>query len=410
MKQVGGWLNFFQIAARTGSVAWVEDFVELWIRSHFGLNPSSLGVSRRFGPERSDASAPAAATDPTSAHEFFLPSARLGIVHAVWKRFLPPSAAAFMPAAPLPLDESARLEALRRSGIVGSAPEAVYDDLTRRAAEVCGTPMALISLVEEKRQWFKSRVGIDLTETPRDQSFCAYALHTPHETLVVPDVTADPRFVDNPLVMGEPGLRFYAGAPLRSPEGLALGTLCVLDRKPRQLSSEQLNKLNDLAQQVSIRLALWQRARAEWRLTVTFGLVLTLLFSIGLFGGTQAARFLSSDHWVEHTNQVIHAIEESLFQVQAAESSQRGYTSTGRDAFLPPAEAAVSLLPERLARPAQADRRQPGADRALRPLLCRRRGKTGHHARAHQAAPHPGHHGARTPLSWMAGAATPWKK
>src|SRR5579875_3831326 len=103
-----------------------------------------------------------------------------------------------MPAAPLPLDESARLAALRKSGLVGSPPEAVYDDLTRRAAEVCGTPMALISLVEEKRQWFKSRVGLDLTETPRDQSFCAYALHAPHETLVVPDVMADPRFVDNP--------------------------------------------------------------------------------------------------------------------------------------------------------------------------------------------------------------------
>ncbi len=253
-----------------------------------------------------------------------------------------------MPAAPLPPDESVRLAALRRCGILDTPAESIYDDLTRQAMEACGTPMALISLVDEKRQWFKSKIGFGPSETPRDQSFCAYALHTPHELLVVPDATVDPRFADNPLVTAPDGIRFYAGAPLRSPGGHVAGTLCVLDRVPRQLTAAQLDKLTELAQQVSVRLALWHRALAEWRLTITFGLVLALLFGIGLFGVTQAVRFLSSDHWVEHTSEVIQVVESTLFQIQAAESSQRGYTATGRDDFLPPFEAAAALLPERL--------------------------------------------------------------
>ena len=192
-----------------------------------------------------------------------------------------------MPAAPLPPDEPARLAALRRSGIMDAPADAIYDDLTRQAMEVCGTPMALITLVDEKRQWFKSRQGVDLTETPRDDAFCAYVLHQPHETMVVPDAAADPRFADNALVTGPPNLRFYAGAPVLSPEGHVLGTLCVLDREPRRLTADQIHRLNGLAKQVSLRFALWQRALAEWRLTVTFGLVLALILAIGLFGGIQ---------------------------------------------------------------------------------------------------------------------------
>ena len=253
-----------------------------------------------------------------------------------------------MPAAPLPPDESARLAALRRCGVLDTPADPIYDDLTRQAMEACRTPMALISLVDEKRQWFKSKLGFGLSETPRDQSFCAYALHTPHEPLVVPDATADPRFADNPLVTAPDGVRFYAGVPLRSPGGHVVGTLCVLDRVPRQLTAEQLAKLNDLARQVSTRLALWQRALAEWRLGVTFALVLALLLGTGFFGVTQAARFLSSDRWVEHTGEVIRVVESTLFQVQAAESAQRGYSSSGREEFLPPFEAAAAVLPSRL--------------------------------------------------------------
>ena len=223
-----------------------------------------------------------------------------------------------------------------------------YDDLTRQAMEACETPVALISLIDEKRAWFKSRRGVDVAELPRDQAFCSYALRSPREALVVPDLAADPRFAANPLVAGAAGFRFYAGAPLRSPEGHALGTLCVLDQVPRELSEEQTHRLTELAQQASVRLALRRRTFTEWRLALTFGLVLALLFGLGLFGGVQVARFLSSDHWVDHTNQVIRVIGDVLFQAQAAESSQRGYTSTGREEFLSPFEAAAALVPERL--------------------------------------------------------------
>ena len=253
-----------------------------------------------------------------------------------------------MPAAALPPNESDRLAALRRCGILDSPADPAYDDLTRQAMVACDAPIAMISLVDEKRQWFKSHLGFTLPETPRDHSFCAYALHAPQEMLIVPDATADPRFADNPLVLGPAGVRFYAGAPLHSPDGHVLGTLCALDRVPRRLTEEQTGRLKDLARQVSIRLALRQRTHTEWRLSLTFGLILALLFGIGLFGVAQVVRFLSSDYWVEHTNQVIQVIENSLFQVQAAESSQRGYSSTGQEDFLKPFEGTVARMPERM--------------------------------------------------------------
>ena len=253
-----------------------------------------------------------------------------------------------MPAAALPTNEAARLDALHRCGILDTPPDAAYDDLTRQAMEVCGTPIALISFVEEKRQWFKSHLGLSRTEAPRDESFCAHALHHPGKPLVVPDATADPRFADNPLVTGTAGIRFYAGVPLRSPEGLALGTLCVLDQVPRHLTAQQTDRLKDLARQVAMRLALKQRAPTERGLSVFFALILVLLVTMGVLGGVEAARFLTANDWVEHTNRVIGLIENTLFQVQAAESSQRGYTSTGREAFLPPCEAAAAIVPMRL--------------------------------------------------------------
>ena len=253
-----------------------------------------------------------------------------------------------MPAAALPTNEAARLDALRRCGILHTPPDATYDDLTRQAMEVCGTPMALISFVEEKRQWFKSHLGLGLKEGPRDESFCAHALHHPGKPLVVPDATADARFADNPLVTGPTGIRFYAGVPLRSPEGFALGTLCVLDQVPRQLTAQQTDRLKDIARQIAMRLALKQRAPTERRLPVFFALILALLVAMGVLGGVEAARFLTANDWVEHTNRVIGVIEGALFQVQAAESSQRGYTSTGQEAFLRPCESAASIVPMQL--------------------------------------------------------------
>ncbi len=163
--------------------------------------------------------------------------------------------------APLPKNEPARLKALHDYGILDTAAEAEFDDFTLLAAHICGTPVALISLVDADRQWFKSRLGFDLSETPRGQSFCAHALHQP-DVFLVPDAAADDRFAGNPLVTGDPNIRFYAGAPLVTEEGQALGTLCVIDRVPRTLTSEQQAALGALSRQVIARLEL-RRQLAE---------------------------------------------------------------------------------------------------------------------------------------------------
>ncbi len=151
--------------------------------------------------------------------------------------------------ADLHANETERLQALRSYGILDTAIEPSFDDITKIASYVCQTPVALISLIDENRQWFKSAHGFDKRETPLNESICAHAL-LEHSFLEVEDTTKDPRFDCNPLVTGIPHVRFYAGALLRTPDGLPLGTVCVLDDKPRVLSPEQRDVLSALARQV----------------------------------------------------------------------------------------------------------------------------------------------------------------
>lgn len=160
-----------------------------------------------------------------------------------------------MLSAPLRADEAQRLEALRALDILDTPEEPLYDELTTLAAQVCGTPIALVSLVDEHRQWFKSHIGLAARETGRVESFCAHAV-TSRAPLIVPDVLADARFHDNPLVTGEPHIRSYAGVPLFTRSGHALGTLCVINQVAHGLSAAQIGSLKALARQVEVLLEL----------------------------------------------------------------------------------------------------------------------------------------------------------
>ncbi|NTU81662.1 MAG: response regulator, partial [Chloroflexales bacterium] len=155
---------------------------------------------------------------------------------------------------PLPAHEDARLQALEQFQVLDTSPEQAFDELTQLAAELCGTPIALVSLVDAHRQWFKSRVGLDVAEPPREVAFCAHGIAAPDDLFIVPDAAEDPRFAESPLVTGEPHVRFYAGAPLVTKEGHAVGMLCVVDHVPRELSPVQRRALAVLGHQVVAQL------------------------------------------------------------------------------------------------------------------------------------------------------------
>lgn len=159
---------------------------------------------------------------------------------------------------PTPRDEEARLKTLHALNVLDTAPEADFDDIVGLASDLCGAPISLVSLVDTHRQWFKAKIGVDAEETEREVSFCAHAI-LGRDLMVVPDATADVRFADNPFVRTTPGIRFYAGAPLVTSEGSALGTLCVVDHQPHRLTLDQTRALRALAKQVSEHLELRQR-------------------------------------------------------------------------------------------------------------------------------------------------------
>lgn len=167
----------------------------------------------------------------------------------------------------IPTNEAARLAAIQRYGINAQIPQQAYEDLTKLASFICDTPIALVSLVESEYQWFLSALGLDMDQTPRDISFCAHAILEPNDLFIIPDATCDSRFADNPLVTGENGIRFYAGAPLTTEQGEGIGSICVLDRVPRELRPEQQEALRVLARQTMAQFEL-QRSLHELSRTI----------------------------------------------------------------------------------------------------------------------------------------------
>lgn len=221
-----------------------------------------------------------------------------------------------MPAAPLPADEAQRLRALGDLQVLDSTPEAEFDALVQAAALVCGVPISLVSLVDGQRQWFKANVGLPgVHETPREVAFCAHAIHG-DDLFEVPDAVADERFRDNPLVTGAPDIRFYAGAPLQLSDGSRVGTLCVIDRQPRELSEQQRQILQHLAQAVVRALETRRQARAFQASEARFR-ALSAASPLGVFA-------TDADGGCSYTN----AVWQAIYGMGAADSLGHGWSRT----------------------------------------------------------------------------------
>ncbi|MDC7808366.1 GAF domain-containing sensor histidine kinase [Luteimonas sp BLCC-B24] len=276
--------------------------------------------------------------------------------------------------------EARRVESLHAYGILDTPVEAVFEDITRIASAVCQTPIAVITLVDAERQWFKSEVGLGVRETPLETSICAHAI-LEHDVLEVPDTTRDARFASNPLVTGDPRLRFYAGALLKTPDGLPLGTVCVLDTRPRSLTSGQIDTLRALSRQVMAQLEL-RRLLAEAhavsehraRVLASAGHDLKTPLRAALYA-IRRTRVGASDaqrQTLDSAEQELTAIDQTFGELIAS--------ATGRGGFVPPALQAIDVVPvvEQVAAAwARAAARKPVAFELRIESACRARTHAG---------------------------------
>lgn len=210
--------------------------------------------------------------------------------------------------AAIPANERERLKTLRHYKILDTPPEMTYDDLTLLASEICGTPIAAVSLIDEDRQWFKSKLGLDVSETPRDVAFCAHAILNGKESLIVEDATKDERFSDSTLVTGSPGVRFYAGTPLVMSDGNAVGTLCVVDRVPRKITEGQRRALEVLGREVVAQMEL---RRSHHVLEST---VLTLARTESELRQTQQEQLDLKDKFISHVSHELRSPLTPIYQ------------------------------------------------------------------------------------------------
>ncbi|MBD1826736.1 PAS domain S-box protein [Microcoleus vaginatus GB1-A2] len=252
---------------------------------------------------------------------------------------------------PLPENERERLKALESYQILDSPPEAEFNQIVQLAQEICETPIALLSLMDSDRQWFKAKIGLEAPETHRDRAFCSHAILQP-DLFIIPDTLKDKKFADNPLVVADPHIRFYAGMPLLTPEGHALGTLCTLDRVPRELTPEQEQALKNLAKQVLLELqkrrnrlaqqekvAQHQRRKKSyrrflWRVSAGFGYASAITLGLGTAFYWLTAQVIESERWVSHTLEVIAKLEDINSDIHKANSAVQTYAIAGQTRHL----------------------------------------------------------------------------